>query len=84
MPKVTLEYNLPEETEEMQTAIDATKLAITLSDIQNEVFRPSWKHGYHNEELSKLLEKEEVSRAIELIHEMFLDVLKENDTIKYI
>lgn len=84
MPKVTLSFSLPEETEEMNTAIDATKLAITLSDIQNEVFRPSWKHGYNNEELNKLLEKEEVSRAIELIHKMFLEVLKENDTIKYI
>lgn len=84
MSKVTLSFSLPEETEEMQTAIDAAKLAITLSDIQNEVFRPSWKRGYSNEELNKLLEKEEVSRAIELIHEMFLKVLKENDTIKYI
>lgn len=46
MPKHIIEFNLPEETDELKTIMQATDMSIALEDIWNECFRPAMKHGY--------------------------------------
>lgn len=57
MPKVTLEFNLPEEQEEFQNAIQAGKMSSAFWDIGNDLFRPARKHGYPDARIQSLVEK---------------------------
>lgn len=84
MPKHIIEFNLPEENEELDTTLKASKMSIALFDIQNELFRPSWKHGYSDETLQKLCENEDVQKAIEILHKKFIEILEENDVLSQI
>ena len=44
--KGTLTFNLPEEREEFQAAVDAGKYKAALFEIGQRVFRPARKYGY--------------------------------------
>lgn len=57
MPTVTLKYNLPEEQEEFDTAMNARKNASLLWDVEQEIFRPARKHGYNNPILSEAIQR---------------------------
>lgn len=44
--KATLSFNLPEERDEFETAVNAGKYKSALWEISQRVFRPARKHGY--------------------------------------
>lgn len=55
--KATLSFNLPEEQEEFQAAVDAGKYRAALWEISQRVFRPARKHGYPVGPIQELLDK---------------------------
>jgi hypothetical protein len=57
MPKVTLEFNLPEENEEFKACCNAASYVSALNNVRQELFRPARKHGYTDRQISDLLEK---------------------------
>ena len=54
--KATLSFNLPEEREEHEDAINGGKYKYQLEDVGNTVFRPARKHGYSDQRIQKLME----------------------------
>jgi hypothetical protein len=79
MPKHIIEFNLPEETEELKNAMQGTNALIALEDMWEHLFRPFYKHGYKNEELNKLAQTKSGSRTIELLADLYREVLKANN-----
>ena len=57
MSKAIIEFNLPEEEDQLHTALNAGSLQSALWDVANEVFRPARKHGYPSVEIQGLLER---------------------------
>lgn len=55
--KGTLSFNLPEEREEFETAVNAGKYKYALWEIAQQVFRPARKHGYSEQHIQELLDK---------------------------
>ena len=55
MSKVTLEFNLPEEQEELAITQNAYKMHAAFWNIGNDLFRPARKHGYSDQRLSDLI-----------------------------
>ena len=43
--KAILNYNLPEEREEFETALNGWKYKLTLDEMWDVLFRPRHKHG---------------------------------------
>lgn len=76
---VILAFDRYEEAEELKTALKASDYYIALWDTAQEVFRPHRKHGYPDEELNKLIENDDVLRAIELLEQKFYGILKDRD-----
>jgi hypothetical protein len=78
---VILAFDRYEEATELVLAMNAGKMAAALNDIHNHVWRPSWKHGYPVKELQDLLDDEafgeKAYRVIELLHEIYLEQVKE-------
>lgn len=56
MPKAVLEFQLPEEREEFELAMNGAALAAFHDDVGNHVFRPARKHGYSDQEIQRLIE----------------------------
>ncbi len=54
--KASLTFNLPEESEEHQDAINGSKYKYQLDEVGNHVFRPARKHGYPDTRIQKLME----------------------------
>lgn len=54
--KVTLEFNLPEEQDDAERALNMSGVYCALFDVGQQVFRPARKHGYPEDHISKLLE----------------------------
>jgi len=53
--KAVLEFNLPEEREEFNTANKAGSMSCALFEIRQRMFRPARKHGYPPGEILDLL-----------------------------
>lgn len=58
--KATLSFNLPEERDEFETAVNAGKYKGALWEISQRVFRPARKHGYGDSGIQMLLDKADV------------------------
>lgn len=56
--KATLEFNLPEEREEFETAQQAWKYKAALEEMWERIFRPRHKHGYGIENLDSFNSKQ--------------------------
>ena len=54
--RATLSFNLPEEQEEFNTAVNAGKYKVALWDIGQEVFRPARKHGYPEVDIQRCID----------------------------
>ncbi len=76
--KAILEYQLPEEMDSYEDAMNGTKMRIALDEVWNQAFRPRHRHGYSNQRLNQLLETEEVAEAMDIIEQIYKDVLTEN------
>lgn len=57
MSKVTIEFTLPEEQEELDITQQAYKMHAAFWSIGNDVFRPARKHGYPDQKLHLLVSK---------------------------
>lgn len=57
MSKVTFQFQLPDESEELNTYIQAEDFKAALWDVSQEVFRPARKHGYPNQDIQNLIQK---------------------------
>ena len=55
--KGTLTFNLPEERDEFETAVNADNYRLALFEISQKVFRPARKHGYPVGLIQELLDK---------------------------
>lgn len=54
--KATLSFNLPEERDEFETAVNAGKYRSALWEVMQRIFRPARKHGYSNMRIQTLLD----------------------------
>jgi hypothetical protein len=76
--KATLEFNLPDDQEELDVAMKAGAMRAALSDISNEVFRPARKHGYDDSELQALIESCPVAvEVIAALEQRYAQILEE-------
>lgn len=57
MSKVTLEFTLPEDREELELSLHGGDYHAALFEVSQRVFRPARKHGYSNARLQQLVEK---------------------------
>jgi cell division septum initiation protein DivIVA len=57
MSKGILEFDLPEEQDEFETATNAYSYRIALDDIYNNIIRQRTKYGYSETTIDELLEK---------------------------
>lgn len=55
--KATLTFNLPEERDEFETAVNAGKYRAALWEIGQQVFRPARKHGYSDARIQALVDR---------------------------
>jgi hypothetical protein len=55
--KATLSFNLPEERDEFETAVNAGKYKAALWEVSQYVFRPARKHGYADARIQALIDK---------------------------
>lgn len=77
--KATLEFELPEDREELDDAIKAGDYKTALWQTQLEVFRPARKHGYRSQRIQELLDSN--PNAVDLVWELeqlFLQILKDH------
>jgi hypothetical protein len=81
--KGILEFNLPEEREEFETAVKAGKYSAAIDEIGNEVFRPARKHGYGTKEIQDLIDKnpEDATELISLLEDKFYEILRSYEVI---
>lgn len=76
--KAILEFNLPEEKEEFETAVKAAKIKHALYEVSQEIFRPARKHGYADVRMAGKLTPE-VVEVIGILESMFYEILTETD-----
>ena len=56
--KANLQFNLPEETEEFNAAVNGKKYKDQVEAVWSQLFRPRYKHGYANPVINLLLSGE--------------------------
>jgi uncharacterized lipoprotein YehR (DUF1307 family) len=71
--KGILEFNLPEEKEDFETAQKGWKYKSMYEEVWDKVFRPYHKHGY-GEEIDKLLEKKECKKLFEELESRYRQI----------
>lgn len=74
---IILTFDRYENKEELNDALNATNYKIALIEIAEKIFRPNRKYGYSDETLMKLRESNEVAEAIDILENMFFDILNE-------
>jgi hypothetical protein len=88
MPVVTIKFNLPEEREEHDYAMNGATYHCCLWEIANEVFRPARKHGYDDQRINDLITKldnlagedaEGATELISLLEQRFYDILNSSN-----
>lgn len=79
--KATLEFNLPEEQDDYQYAMNGVRYSIALRSIMDNVFRPARKHGYPDEELNELIETlgEQGRKLVSLLEKEAYEIINDLD-----
>lgn len=68
--KVTLTFNLPDDKEEFDAAMNGSKH----KEAWSKVFRPAWNHGYSHPKLKELSDRDfEVIEALSEIYSRAMD-----------
>lgn len=76
--KAILEFNLPDEHEEHQRALEGGAAYCALWEIRQAIFRPIRKHGYADEALTNLIDlNPNIIKFMEILEKDFNDILKE-------
>jgi len=81
--KHIIEFNLPEEQEELQIYMNGPKLSSVMFDFENQVLRANIKHGLTEDAICQLdvsspEEQEEVIRVFEYIRSKYFDLMREH------
>lgn len=81
--KHIIEFNLPEEQEELQTYMNAPKLSSAMFDFENDVLRKNIKYGLTEDAIRQLdvctpEEQEEAIRVFEYIRTKYFELLREH------
>jgi len=79
MPKVTMEFDLPEEKEEFNLAYKGIDYSVALVRVHNELLRPHRKHGYGE----PILDDENAYAIIERLEEKFFSILEDEEVSLY-
>lgn len=73
MPKVTIEFDLDTERERLEQALKSSSYAMALWDIRQKIFRPARDHGYYDDKLKNLSDRDrEVIDALEFKFDLIL------------
>jgi len=78
----TISFDLPEEKENLQMALDAWQYKHALEEVWNKVFRPMFKHGYSDEAVNKAIAKCGDNAAFELVEALASLYNKETEDLK--
>jgi hypothetical protein len=78
MAKITLEFDLEEEREMYEAALNGASYKEQIEQIWQHCFRPLNKHGYHNSRLAELVQDEKVKEAIEILSTYYFEVLRDD------
>lgn len=72
---------LEEDREKLKLMQKAVDMSIALEDIHNQVWRPSWKHGYPDPAIQSLLDElgDKGYILIERLHQVYLQILNERE-----
>lgn len=77
MPKVTLEFNLPEDREEYEDTINGVKYKMALDAVWERIFRPRHKHGYANSAIEFSLESETAQVLMDELEKIYHGIIDE-------
>jgi hypothetical protein len=81
--KHIIEFNLPEDREELKILMSAGDLSLVVDDVANEIFRPARKHGYSEQyhKLNELINQnpELATDIIEELEKMFFQILENHN-----
>lgn len=77
MSKAYIKFDLPEEREDLELALNAWKYKNAIDEVWNNVWRPYYKHGYNNEVLNKLLEDKHCQALFDLLVKEYQRTIKE-------
>jgi hypothetical protein len=75
--KSQLIFELPEEQEAFDDAVNGTKYKDQIEEIWQRVFRPAYKHGYSHERLNELANSEEGYELIGLLADIYRDIVND-------
>lgn len=77
--KATLEFNLPEDQDRLEDAMEGTNYKDQLEQVWQECFRPNRKHGYGDDELEKLIAEigPNASELIEKLAHIYIRITSE-------
>lgn len=73
--KATLSFDMYEEKEAFNDAVNGGKYKAALEEIWQQVFRPAFKHGYSKAGLTELSDRD--YEVIEKLSEIYQEVMKE-------
>jgi len=73
--KAKLEFNIPEEQQDFDDALNGWSYKSKLEEVWNKVFRPSRKYGYNN----PILDSEYADYVIEELIKIYNEVTDDQD-----
>lgn len=73
--KAKLEFDLPEEREEHEDALNGTKYKLQLEDIWNKMFRPRHKHGYDDQQINDIVQRPEGEKLMDYLEEIYKEII---------
>jgi hypothetical protein len=74
--KGILEFELPQENEEFETAAKGWRYKVAIDQLWEEMFRPRHKHGYYDK-LQKLVETETGEAIMEELERLYLTIIED-------
>ncbi len=77
--KAILEFELPEERDEFETAARAASVALALDMVWQRLFRPFSKHGYPEGPIAEALKEADCAALIEALGDEYRKILDEYD-----
>jgi hypothetical protein len=75
--KSTLEFDLPEEKDDLDDALNGSKYKVQIDELWNRLFRPRHKHGYHSQELNMLMMTEVGEKIMDELEEIYNEVIND-------
>lgn len=76
--KAVLEFNLPEEKEEHNLALNGLKYKNQLDDIWQILFRPRHKYGYNDKEIDKLINSKNGEKIMDFLEQQYINIINED------